>query len=125
MERIAILCVMRGGAVSSIEVEATVVGHLAVHRSAGIESTDDNGEAWSVTHMPSGRRISPLHFDTQAAAVKVAELIGSLPVDLSAPVVATDPFVRPHFIDAVRAISALHRGFLIDDPIERPAAGSA
>jgi len=115
---------MSDGSEYQTSIEATLVGALAVHLADAVRTLDGKA-AFSITHVASGRRMSPLYFEDMATAVKVAELIGALPVDFSNCDFMNDAYVRPHLGSAIKAVSALHKGFVLETPIDAPIAGTA
>lgn len=124
MATITIRAGMGYGTVDEETVEATLLGALAVHPAFGV-TTVDGKTVFSITHVASGMRLSPLYFEDVATAFKVAELIVALPVDFGNCDFIHDADVHPHLGRAIRAISALHKGFVLEMPIDAPIAGTA
>ncbi|MBN9251196.1 MAG: hypothetical protein J0I86_11545 [Mesorhizobium sp.] len=113
----------RDGKRAQKSIEATVIEGLAVHAALGV-STLDGKPSFSVTHIASGRKVTPLYFEDEVTAEKVAALLVQLPVDWTVYSFADD-YVRQHVKQAVLGISALFGGFLVDSAIDQPSAGSA
>jgi len=122
-QQVSIWCIDAAGEPIKRTVDALVIGGLAVHSAAGIK-TSDGAPSYSITHIASGKRASPLYFESKETAQKVAEILTLLPVDWSA-CQFDDPYARQHLALAIKAISALFGGYLVDHAIDEPAAGSA
>lgn len=122
-QEISIRCINAAGDPIEKTIAASVIGALAVHTGPGIQ-TSDGAPSYCITHIASGARASPLYFETREAAQAVANVLLLLPVDWSAPRF-DDPYVRQHLAIAIKSISALFDGYLVDHAIDKPAAGSA
>ena len=123
MTSITIFCRRADGSQYSQTVEGKLVGALAVHLTPKV-STDDGKPVFSVTHIATGLKL-PLYYETSETAEAVADVLQKLPVDWSGKAIVSDDYQRTHLNSAVKAISALFGGFLIETPIDQPPAGSA
>lgn len=117
---IATLQVLTGKVVSD-EVSAEIWRGLAVHKAVGI-TTVDKRPVFSITHVVSGKKISPLFFETGDAAKTAAAAFAALPLDWESS--DREQFGSPFLKDVIIDISALCGGFVIVSAIDQ-AGGHA
>lgn len=118
---ISTMLVSSGKMVSS-EISADVWSGLAVHEAIGTTLLD-NRPVFSITHMVSGRRISPLFFETDRTAKLAVIAFAALPLDWESG--DREQMQWPYLRDVILGISALCGGFHLDSALEQPAAGHA
>lgn len=112
---------LHGGAVSA-EVEADLVGDLAVHAAPDVKLIDGT-EVFSVTALSSGRKVGSVYFATMDEARICAMILGGLPVDWRA---ASMRGQREGLGDLVQHIAVFCGGFMIEDNLaDIAAAGRA
>lgn len=122
MSSITIRVLSRDGKVDDLQIDAELIGAFALHLAAGI-SVSDGSTAFAITHLSTGNRVTPFYFESEADARAAATAILALPVDWTNR--KFEPGRADDICQAVIAVSMLCNGFLIEDAMDQPTAGSA
>lgn len=126
MSRITIKVARPGCDASSIEVEADVIGGLAVHVTHNI-TTMHGEDVYSITHVVTGKKVSELVFTERESACGAARVLASLCVDWAQERPFADvPADRKSAVAAaVNGIAALYGGWIPEFAIDDIPAGRA
>ncbi|MER9164376.1 hypothetical protein [Mesorhizobium sp. M0715] len=105
------------GQMETSQVTAGVWRGLAVHEAIG-RTTLDKQPVYSITHIVSGRQISPLFFDRESSAKSAAVAFAALPVNWETG--DREQFKLPGLKDVIISISVLCDGFVMESAIDQP-----